>query len=90
MAAFYRGDLVRATLRPLASPLAALWWAPNQVILVIGCSSVYLQLGRPGRRLLKMAAFYRGDLVRAMLRPLASPLATLWQVPNQVIRFNWM
>ena len=42
MAAFCRGDLapakfkmrIAAKFRLLASPLAALWWEPNQVILV--------------------------------------------------------
>ena len=34
MAAFCRGDLARATFKVLASPLAGLWRAPSQVILV--------------------------------------------------------
>ena len=47
-------------------------------------------VGRPSRRLLKMAAFCRGDLARAKFRLLVSPLAALWWEPSQVILVNWM
>ena len=44
------------TFKPYAYSNAMLWWASSQVNLVIGCSSVYPELGWLSRRLLKMAA----------------------------------